>query len=184
VGTIARGKGAHLEYAAHNGRLVAEVTRLMLDTDRCTNTTDLRTFLQRWKSGDSKRRVQFDLWWDQLPEIDTKERLLALEDVVALLNKERADGQMKYQDEDWRMLFPLGHDMEAIERLQKARFWSEQAVAVTQERMSQVRERLQELIAEFREMGAPVPFQVGDAWVEDEDDEDDDDESSSALSED
>ncbi|TEB24162.1 hypothetical protein FA13DRAFT_1714909 [Coprinellus micaceus] len=139
VGTIARGHGAVLEHGRHQGRLVAEVTNIMLHKECAANPTDLRNFLARWESGAGEWRTTLLPWWDSLPSVDPDETFTSLANLIDIFNREIAVGGLPVPDVDWVIRSHLPEEQQSLEQLQRARFWARQTVALTVERVAGIK---------------------------------------------
>ncbi|TEB18957.1 hypothetical protein FA13DRAFT_1802738 [Coprinellus micaceus] len=182
VGTIARGHGAVLEHGRHQGRLVAEVTNIMLHKERAANPTDLRNFLARWESGAGEWRTTLLPWWDSLPSVDPDETFTSLANLIDIFNREIAVGGLPVPDADWVIQSHLPEEQQRLEQLQRARFWARQTVALTVERVAGVKARMKSLASDIEALGGslPLPDHLRAAF----EDESESEGSGSAMSED
>ncbi|TEB27224.1 hypothetical protein FA13DRAFT_1795041 [Coprinellus micaceus] len=122
------GHGAVLEHGRHQGRLVAEVTNIMLHKERAANPTDLRNFLARWESGAGEWRTTLLPWWDSLPSVNPDETFTSLANLIDIFNREIAVGGLPVPDADWVIRSHLPEEQQRLEQLQHKDILTAQAL--------------------------------------------------------
>ncbi|TEB20791.1 hypothetical protein FA13DRAFT_1717462 [Coprinellus micaceus] len=182
VGTVVRSHGMVLEYGQQQGRLVAEVTNIVLDRERVAHPTDLRTFLDRWAHGAAGRSTTLLPWWDSLPWVDVDETFTSLSNLVETFDVEMTLAPLPAPDAEWIIRSNMPEEQQRVEQLQLARFLARQTVAVTAKRLLAVKARMKTLAGEIERRGGSLP--LPEEARESDKDEWESDGSGSAMSED